>query len=43
MFEVEIDLAVQTKFLISFAMVVIGTAFFSGFGVKKIMQFLKSF
>ena len=31
MFAIELDLSMQTSFLISFAMVTIGTAFFGGF------------
>lgn len=43
MLEYEISLEAMSSFVLSLAMVVIGTGFFVGFTVKKMLQFLKSF
>lgn len=43
MLEYEVDVSNISSFLISLTMVTIGSAFFIGFGVKKVLQFLKSY
>lgn len=43
MFSNEIDLSQMSGFIISLSMVTIGTAFFIGFTVKKLLQFMKAF
>lgn len=43
MFEYGLDLSQMSGFIISLCMVTIGTAFFIGFTVKKLLQFMKSF
>lgn len=44
MFEfTDLDLSTASSFLISLSMATIGVAFFLGFTVKKVLQFLKSF
>lgn len=42
MLDVQIDLAPMVSFLIQMAMATIGAAYFTGFAVKKLMQFIKS-
>lgn len=43
MLQSQIDLSEMTSFIIGFSMAMIGITYFLGFGVKKVMQFLKSF
>lgn len=43
MLEYGLDLSQMSSFLISLSMITIGTAFFIGFSLKKILQFMKSF
>lgn len=42
MLDVQIDLAPMVSFILQLSMALIGIAYFTGFGVKKLMQFIKS-
>lgn len=43
MLDAQIDLAPIVSFVLQISMVLIGIAYFTGFGVKKVMHLFKSF